>query len=90
MFLSIVSGLQHWAMQIQRILTHKLDHLSPQDYCIMPCTEPHRILTNPATKKPLLSPRAKCGLLSECFDQGTILGSQRGRRNVRLSHFAEQ
>jgi hypothetical protein len=35
MFLSIVSGLQQWAMQIQRILTHKMDHLSPQDYCIM-------------------------------------------------------
>ena len=35
MFLSIVSGLQHWAMQIQRILIHKMDHLSPQDYCVM-------------------------------------------------------
>ncbi len=35
MFLSIVSGLQHWAMQIQRILNYKLDHLSPQDYSIM-------------------------------------------------------
>ena len=35
MFLSIVSGLQQWAMQIQKILIHKMDHLSPQDYCIM-------------------------------------------------------
>jgi hypothetical protein len=26
MFLSIVSGLQQWAMQIQKILTHKMDH----------------------------------------------------------------
>ena len=29
-------------------------------------------------------------LFRECLYRCTILGSQRGRRNVRLSHFAEQ
>jgi len=35
MLLSIVSGLQHWANQVQNIVFNKMHHLSPQDYCVM-------------------------------------------------------
>ena len=35
MFLSIMSGLSQWAGQVQNILLNKMNHLTPQDYCIM-------------------------------------------------------
>jgi hypothetical protein len=35
MFLTVVSGLQNWVLQLQRLLVHRFDHLSPQEYCIM-------------------------------------------------------
>ncbi|GEM_PF-1056859 len=35
MLLNIISGLQHWANQVQQIVFNKMHHLSPQDYCIM-------------------------------------------------------
>lgn len=35
MFLSIISGLHHWAGQVLHILNQKLTHLAPQDFCII-------------------------------------------------------
>jgi hypothetical protein len=34
MLLSISSGFQLWLSQIQRIMVHKMNHITPQDYCI--------------------------------------------------------
>ena len=35
MFLTIVSGFQHWVSQIESLLIFKMNHLSPHDYCVM-------------------------------------------------------
>lgn len=35
MILSIISGFQHWCGQIESIITFRMNHMSPQDYCVM-------------------------------------------------------
>ena len=35
MFLSIISGFQHWFSQVTGLLQFKFNHLSPQDYSVM-------------------------------------------------------
>ena len=35
MFLSIISGLQHWFGQIQSLVRFRFNHLSPNDYTVM-------------------------------------------------------
>ncbi len=35
MLSTLFSGLQQWASQVQQIMVNRMNHLSPQDYCVM-------------------------------------------------------